>query len=246
MANGGFDVDFSSLYVDSGARDYDKLKNLPKLNGLTISGDKTALEYNFGTVYNKNIGNNAGEVPVILESGKLDESILPVLSGAQSDWEQSDNTKNDYIKNKPTKLSQFLNDEGFIATEIDPVFAASVASSITAENYIAWNNKSDFSGNYSDLIGKPTSLSEFTDDLGTSPMHTHAQYITTETDPTVPSWAKQENKPTYSVAEVSGAQSIVDNSLTTTDKTIVGAINEINSTVGTLNDELELALGGGV
>jgi len=246
MINGGFDVDFSSLYIDSGARDYENLENLPKLNGVTISGDKTAIEYNFGTVYNKNVGNNVGEVPIVGDNGKLDESILPELSGSQADWQQTDNTKSDYIKNKPTSLSEFLNDEGFITTELDPVFTASVASSITAENYIAWNNKSDFSGNYIDLIGKPTSLSEFTDDLGTSPMHTHAQYITTETDPTVPSWAKQESKPSYSVAEISGAQSVSDNSLTTADKTIVGAINEINSTVGTLNNELELALGGGV
>ncbi len=29
-------------------------------------------------------------------------------------------------------------------------------------------------------------------------------YITTETDPTVPSWAKQQNKPSYSASEISG------------------------------------------
>ena len=32
--------------------------------------------------------------------------------------------------------------------------------------------------------------------------HTHSQYITEETDPTVPSWAKQAAKPTYTASEV--------------------------------------------
>jgi hypothetical protein len=34
------------------------------------------------------------------------------------------------------------------------------------------------SGIYSDLTGKPSALSGFTDDLGSTPTHTHAQYIT--------------------------------------------------------------------
>jgi hypothetical protein len=34
------------------------------------------------------------------------------------------------------------------------------------------------SGIYSDLTGKPSALSNFTDDLGATPTHTHAQYIT--------------------------------------------------------------------
>lgn len=50
----------------------------------------------------------------------------------------------------------------------------------------------------------PSKLSELTDDLGSSPTHTHSQYLTsyTETDPTVPSWAKATRKPTYTASEV--------------------------------------------
>lgn len=48
----------------------------------------------------------------------------------------------------------------------------------------------------------PTNLSEFVDDLGSSPVHTHSQYLTSETDPTVPSWAKASSKPTYTASEV--------------------------------------------
>lgn len=43
----------------------------------------------------------------------------------------------------PTKTSELQNDSGFISnyTETDPIFSASVASSITAENITSWNNK---------------------------------------------------------------------------------------------------------
>ena len=72
---------------------------------------------------------------------------------------------------------------------------------ITAGERTAWNAKSDFSGSYNDLADKPTiptvptKVSAFENDKG---------YITgyTETDPTVPSWAKAANKPTYTAAEV--------------------------------------------
>lgn len=49
--------------------------------------------------------------------------------------------------------------------------------------------------NYNDLVNKPTKISTFTNDAG---------YLTsyTETDPTVPSWAKASTKPTYTASEV--------------------------------------------
>ena len=58
----------------------------------------------------------------------------------------------------PTKVSDLSNDSGFITgyTESDPIFQASAASGITAAKILAWDNKSDFSGNYNDLINKPS------------------------------------------------------------------------------------------
>ena len=41
-----------------------------------------------------------------------------------------------------------------------------------------------------------------------------------------------------------GAQASTDNSLTTTSKTVTGAINELHSAIGTLNDSLEGTLNG--
>ena len=73
-------------------------------------------------------------------------------------------------------------------TETDPVFNASAAKGISSSDITKWNNKSDFSGSYNDLTNKPTiptvptKLSEFTDDLGSSPAHTHSQYLTQHQD----------------------------------------------------------------
>lgn len=53
-----------------------------------------------------------------------------------------------------------------------------------------------FSGSYTELADKPTipaNTSDLNNDLG---------FITAETDPTVPAWAKSANKPTYTASEV--------------------------------------------
>jgi hypothetical protein len=120
-----------------------------------------------------------------------DKPTIPYAQ-IQSDWNQSNTSAKDYIKNKPTipvvpsNVSAFTNDAGYITsyTETDPVFSASAAHSITSADIVAWNGKSDFSGSYNDLTDKPTiptvptTLSSFTDDLGSSPTHTHSQYLT--------------------------------------------------------------------
>lgn len=60
--------------------------------------------------------------------------------------------------------------DGFITSEMDPVFSASPASAISASDTVRWNAKSDFSGEYTDLIGFPD-LSDTSD------------YLKTEIDP---------------------------------------------------------------
>lgn len=88
-----------------------------------------------------------------------------------------------------------------VGTETDPVFTASPAYGISASNITNWNNKSNFSGSYNDLTNKPTiptvptNVSAFNNDAGYL-----ASY--TETDPTVPAWAKASAKPTYTASEV--------------------------------------------
>ena len=47
--------------------------------------------------------------------------------------------------------------------EIDPIFRNSPAYTITEEDIISWDNKSDFSGNYNDLTNKPAIPSKTSD-----------------------------------------------------------------------------------
>ena len=65
----------------------------------------------------------------------------------------------------------------------------------------------------------PTKLSDLTDDLGSNPIHTHSQYLTSHQD-------------------ISGKQNIEDNSLDTVHKTIPTAINEVNSIAKGANQAL--------
>ncbi len=55
------------------------------------------------------------------------------------------------------------------------------------------------SSNVTANISVPTKVSDLTNDSG---------FITTETDPTVPSWAKQSTKPSYNASEINGAMRV--------------------------------------
>lgn len=88
--------------------------------------------------------------------------------------------------------------DGTLPSESDPIFVASPAYGIASADITTWNNKSDFSGDYDDLENKPSIPSK------TSDLQNDSGYITgyTETDPTVPSWAKAASKPSYTASEV--------------------------------------------
>jgi hypothetical protein len=75
---------------------------------------------------------------------------------------------------------------GGITSESDPIFSASEAAKITSTDTANWNSKVDINA-VNNAIN--TTLSS-------------KSYLTSEKDPTVPSWAKQPNKPTYTASEV--------------------------------------------
>lgn len=91
---------------------------------------------------------------------KAQEATAAVASVKQADWNQTDNTQKDYIKNKPM------------------IPAAQIQSD--------WNQtvstESDYIKNKPTIPTVPTTLSAFTDDLGTNPIHTHSQYLTQHQD----------------------------------------------------------------
>lgn len=94
----------------------------------------------------------------------------------------------------PTKTSELTNDSGFITgyTETDPTVPAWAKAS-TKPSYTA----AEVGALPDDTVipTVPTKISAFQNDTG---------YITgfTETDPTVPAWAKASTKPTYTASEV--------------------------------------------
>ena len=89
----------------------------------------------------------------VATSGSYDDlSNKPTIPAAQiqSDWNQTNTSAKDYIKNKPTNLSDFTNDSGFIT-------AAEAPQS-------DWNQTD--SGQQDYIKNKPTNVSSFTNDAG--------------------------------------------------------------------------------
>ena len=84
---------------------------------------------------------------------------------------------------------------------------------VTDSQISAWNAKSNFSGSYTDLTNQPTlgslaakstvAKADLASDVQTSlgKADTALQSFT-ETDPTVPAWAKASSKPSYTASEV--------------------------------------------
>ena len=121
----------------------------------------------------------------------------------------------------PTRVSQLENDANYA---VDANYIHTDNNYTTAEkeklNGIAAgaevNVNADWNATSGDaqILNKPTNVSAFENDAG---------YLTTETDPTVPAWAKAAQKPSYTAEEV-GAPTVAEMN------TAIGeAISHINS-----------------
>ena len=108
------------------------------------------------------------------------------------------------LTNKPTKLSEFTNDAGYLKTytETDPTVPTHVKN-ITQEQINAWNNPSKYTlpTASADTLGGVKVGAGLAIDNGVLSA-TGTGGISSESDPTVPSWAKQPAKPTYTKSEV--------------------------------------------
>ena len=109
----------------SGTSDYNSLSNKPQINNVELAGNKTLDELGIQAK-----GDYALSDDVNAQISELQEEI-------------------------PTKVSQLLNDSGYITAETDPTVPTWVKG-ITEDNISNWNNKSNFSGSYDDLTDKPT------------------------------------------------------------------------------------------
>lgn len=64
-----------------------------------------------------------------------------INNSTQSDWNVTDTNSGAYIKNKPTKLSQFTNDAGYSKLSFTPVQQSGGIGQSTNKVYIGWDNK---------------------------------------------------------------------------------------------------------
>lgn len=86
----------------------------------TLQTDVEAVEASLGASTDETTANTAwGNIKKnTADIGTINTKLSTIASGAevnvQSDWEETDDTSDAFIKNKPTKLGEFTNDTGFI------------------------------------------------------------------------------------------------------------------------------------
>ena len=157
-----------------------KWKDIPTGRyGLDVSGIYDGIEWRFYTenvldIVNSNAQANIPADTIIKEDFYAIDGVTMMVTqiggggNVQSDWEEEDNTKASYIKNKPN--------------------LSSYARNVLINGIIHYP---DTSGNIN--LGIDYAKMGWVSNQG---------FIKEETDPTVPSWAKQTNKPTYTAEEV--------------------------------------------
>lgn len=163
------------LYVNRGEND---MVTLDCVNAFELVGVS-----NFGIV------NGSDESAITIATINLRSTLdaAPVIPSiqAQADWEQSDSTKVDFIKNKPTLFSgdyedltnkptipdaqiqsdwnqsdstkfDFIKNKPNVPSSLAELSGDSTHRVVTDSEKETWNNKSDFSGSYNDLTNKPS------------------------------------------------------------------------------------------
>ena len=165
--NGGNDYNITStqqllsvpyaLYAKEAANsfsgDYNDLTNTPQIP--TVPTNVSAFS------------NDAGYITSYTETD-------PVFNAWDKNY--NDLTNRPQIPTVPTNVSAFNNDANYITATQVP--SAQVNADWTAVSGAAriLNKPTLFSGNYSDLVGKPTNLSQFNNDLGLATVATSGSY----------------------------------------------------------------------
>lgn len=191
-----------------GTTDYTDLTNKPKINNVTLSGNKTAsdlgiTEMELGetstTAYAGNKGKaNADAITAIKDGQSIDSfgdvetaladkvdkvsgkglstedyttaektKLAGIAEGAevnvQSDWNQTDDTADDYIKNKPTIPAGVVVDQSYSAVSTNAQSGVAVAQAVSGKANSADLATVATSGSYADLSNKPTIPDELAD-----------------------------------------------------------------------------------
>lgn len=177
------------------SEDYEDLTNKPSINGVTLIGNKTTEDLGIEagvTSWNGQTGDvvyTPPEAPVQSVNGKVGAVVL----GASDVGALPSNTP------IPSKTSDLQNDSGYI-TGID---STDVTSALGFTPYNATNPSGYVNATQAANAAPVQSVNGQTGEVvltiptKTSELQNDSGYLTAETDPTVPSWAKEANPPSY-------------------------------------------------
>ena len=116
--------------------------------------------------------------------------LMNVLNGKQAagNYAPTSHTHNKAdIVDMPTKLSDLINDSDFITAADLPTKVSELENDSGFLTSVSWGDIGDKPSTFTpsshthtknQVTDMPTKLSDFTDDLGTNPTHTHSQYLT--------------------------------------------------------------------
>lgn len=224
--------------VDVGTKSYNRLKDKPSIEGVTLQGDVSLSAIGAmpsDTTYVSTVNGQSGAVTVT-------EGLTPLI-GDTDDIAPSE-VKTALMEGRNICILRFdALDDIPLALEftswnsatdtvvggyaIDVVISQTIASynsifylfELVGEIAFAGSQTNQWYVLKTELAQRsdiPTSVSDLYNDEG---------FITTETDPTVPAWAKESSKPTYTASEVGAVPSVnagtlyygvVDNTSTST------------------------------
>lgn len=85
--------------------------------GDTLRTSQVKAESNFNELYNNKVDKITGKVLSDTNFTQVEKDKLAGLTEGgqiQTDWDQGDNSQADYLKNKPTNVSEWFNDSEYI------------------------------------------------------------------------------------------------------------------------------------
>lgn len=203
---------------------YDDLSNKPTIPAAQVNADWNASS-GVAKILNK---------PTLFSGDYNDLTNKPTIPSGQiqADWNQGNSSQIDYIKNKPTVVSAFTNDAGYITS-----------AEVPAQQQVNWNatsgvtsiaNKPNLatvatSGSYNDLSNKPSiptvpvNVSAFANDAG---------YITSASIPSQvqSNWTQTDNQAVDYIRNK--PEFVIDGDTYNLEQTINNLINRITTIEG--------------
>lgn len=117
--------------------------------------------------------NGVATITITKKDGTQQSVNLFDAEGAVTNYELLENLPSiggvELVGDKTLEELNIQEKGDYLTSENDPLFKQSASYGITSQDIKNWNNKSEFSGNYDDLNGKPTiptKTSELTNDSG--------------------------------------------------------------------------------